>query len=385
MYQSLSVHEHIVKFTGLKLAQCTSDANHEKHCFGQLIAELKSILMKNTNELCAVYVDMGTTNTRVWLADGDRVVWQAKAAVGVRDTAREGSSAKARTALRDLITQVRLAGEKITSTSATCVPSHVIAAGMITSQLGLREVPHVHAPAGLAELAAHVKQHHFPDVTDLPFLLVPGVRSGPLQYDREIMGAVDVMRGEETLCLGLLALGLMQKPSVLLNLGSHWKAIRLDADGRIASSVTSMAGELIHAAQTQTVLASAVPHERPMELDEEWVEAGMAEQRRSGLARALFCVRLLEQACGSTPAQRLAFLVGTFIAADLDALMARGVLNLDVAVYISGGQAVAAAWQRALTQSSVCAIALTETQVERALLTGLKFIATAAARSLQSP
>lgn len=340
-------------------------------------------MKNNQNELCAVYVDMGTTNTRVWLADGNRVVARAKASIGVRDTAREGSSAKARTALCDLITQVRSAGERSSTTSAACVPSHVIAAGMITSPLGLCEVPHVRAPAGLAELAARVEQHYLPDVTDLPILLVPGVRSGPVQGNRETVGAVDVMRGEETLCVGLLALGLLQKQGVLLNLGSHWKAIRLDTDGSIASSVTSMAGELIHAAQTQTVLASAVPHERPTQLDEEWVEAGMAEQRQSGLARALFCVRLLEQAGGNTPPHRLAFLVGAFIAADLDALMARDIFKLDVPVHISGGQALAAAWQRALSQSSVRAIVLTETEVERALLTGLKLIATAAARFLQ--
>ena len=63
----------------------------------------------------------------------------------------------------------------------------------------------------------------------------------------------------------------------LLNLGSHWKAIGLDAQGRIAASVTSLAGELIHVAQTETILASSVPHERPQGIDRPWMESGMRE------------------------------------------------------------------------------------------------------------
>ncbi len=44
----------------------------------------------------------------------------------------------------------------------------------------------------------------------------------------------------------------------------------------------------------------------------------MAEQRKSGLARALFCVRLLDQQGETTAEQRMAFLVGACIASDLD-------------------------------------------------------------------
>ena len=55
----------------------------------------------------------------------------------------------------------------------------------------------------------------------------------------------------------------------------------------------------------------------------------MSEQRRSGLSRALFCVRQLEQRTESLPEHRLAFLIGALVAADMDALMARGTLAND--------------------------------------------------------
>src|SRR5262249_23441578 len=154
------------------------------------------------------------------------------------------------------------------------------------------------------------RRYSFPEITDLPVLLVPGARSGPRGCDQETVGTTDVMRGEETLVIGLSALSLLKPRSTLLNLGSHWKAIQFDQFSRIASSVTTMTGELIHAAQTQTILASSVPQSRPDVIDRTWLEAGMREQRRSGLARALFCVRLLEQGSDGSAAQRLSFLIG---------------------------------------------------------------------------
>jgi len=56
---------------------------------------------------------------------------------------------------------------------------------------------------------------------------------------------------------------------------------------------------VIQAIKGETILASSLNHEWPQKLSPEWLLAGMAEQRRAGLPRALFCVRLLklEQQC----------------------------------------------------------------------------------------
>jgi 2-dehydro-3-deoxygalactonokinase len=317
------------------------------------------------DEMALICVDAGTTNTRVWLLRDGRVAAKAQAMVGVRDTARDGSNARLREALRRLIAEVCAQGE------AACV----IASGMITSPLGLVEVPHLAAPAGVAELGAAVARHQFPDVTALPFLLTPGVRCGPAPCARETIGEADVIRGEEMLAAGLAAGGALRPGGTLLNLGSHWKVIRLDDRARIASSITSMAGELILAAQTQTILADAVPHERPSELDAGWLEAGMREARGAGLARALFCVRLLHQRCESTPEQRLAFLIGAFLASDFDALLARGALHPASPVVITGGGLLAGAWRTALAGAGIEAAAIAEPEVEAAMLRGFQQIA----------
>src|SRR5262245_53461693 len=322
-------------------------------------------------ETCLVCVDAGTTNTRVWLTAGDRVIAGARAGVGVRDTARDGSSERLRKTLRDLIEQVR---DKARTQGFAQSPECVIAAGMITSPLGLAEVPHVPTPAGLNELAAATRQYSFPEITELPILFIPGARSGPRLCDPETVGTTDVMRGEETLLIGLHSLGLIAPRSTLLNLGSHWKVIEFDARARIASSVTSMTGELIHTAQTQTILAGSVPQARPSVIDQTWLEAGMREQRRSGLARALFCVRLLEQGSDDSAEQRLSFLIGAFLASDMDAMVSRGLFDSAGKVVIAGGGVIAEAWRRALTQNAMLAIALNDSEVENALLSGFRRI-----------
>ncbi|HTC93065.1 MAG TPA: 2-dehydro-3-deoxygalactonokinase [Terriglobales bacterium] len=331
-----------------------------------------------SKEVCAIYVDMGTTNTRAWLMRGSRVIARLGSPVGVRDTARDRSPQKVHAALRELIGAFQAQIKTVSSTPASKLksglPVCVAAAGMIGSPLGLAEVPHLQAPVGMAEIAAAAQWVQFPEITDLPILLIPGVRSGPAAVKFDTIHTTDVMRGEETLCIGLASLGYIQPPAVVLNLGSHWKAIQLDAEGRIESSSTSLSGELVHAAQSQTILASALPEDRASVIAEPWMKAGMREQRRSGLARAAFSVRLLQLANQGAPEERLSFLIGAFVASEMDALIARRVLAEEKQVAIVGIPALAAAWRSALMAMSVPASVLSPAETEDALLTGLRCI-----------
>jgi 2-dehydro-3-deoxygalactonokinase len=327
-------------------------------------------MLEHEDSLSVIYIDTGTTNTRVWLMRGNAVLSKAQAQVGVRDSARDGSTKRLTESLRDLI-------EKARATART-PPACVVASGMITSSLGLAEVPHVPAPIGIDHLALATRIHRFPDVTDLPVLLVPGVRSGPMPCDLATAAEADVMRGEETLCAGLLMLGIIPPAVTVLSLGSHWKAIQLDAAGRIASSSTTLSGEMIHFTQTQTILASAVPPERPARIDAKWLEAGMSQQRKCGLARALFGVRLLEQSKQGSPEERLSFLVGVFVASDVDAWQRAGLLSSSVAIVGSGG--LVEAWRRSLDALRIQAQVITDLESEQGILAGLRFVASSVMR-----
>jgi len=187
-----------------------------------------------------------------------------------------------------------------------------------------------------------------------------------------------VMRGEETLCVGLHAAGLLPAGGTLLNLGSHWKAIGLDADGRVAGSMTSLAGELLHAAQTRTILAGSVPEGRPEHLDARWVTLGRSEARRAGLERALFCVRLLEQRTACSAQERLAFLVGAFVGSVLPPLL--GALPAGSPVLVAGGEALTEVFAAALAQEGRETHVLSSEQVEEGMVRGLSLVAHRAAR-----
>src|SRR5258706_15872863 len=68
---------------------------------------VKRLLMrdaeKSDENLCAIYVDLGTTNTRVWLMRGSTILSRVKKPVGVSDTARVGSNKRLRETLKESI------------------------------------------------------------------------------------------------------------------------------------------------------------------------------------------------------------------------------------------------------------------------------------------
>ena len=287
--------------------------------------------MSSSASECFVGLDMGTTNTRAWLVVEGAIVHTARAGVGIRDSAVAGSSLVLREATRGLVdTLLQAAHER-----GQPQPLAIAAAGMVTSEHGLAEVPHLPAPAGREDLAAGVRSFRWPDVSELPVYLVPGVRTGDVSLLREQIDAADVMRGEETLSMGLQAAGTLPAGARLLNLGSHWKVISLDGAGRICRSATSLSGELLHATQTHTLVAGSVPPSRPDRLDPGWARAGVDEAARSGLERALFCVRLLGQRTAATAEERLSYLVGAFAGSALPWLQRE--LGPAAAVVIAGG------------------------------------------------
>jgi 2-dehydro-3-deoxygalactonokinase len=310
--------------------------------------------------LLFVGIDAGTTRTRAFLVDGERILARAEAAVGARDTARDGDDRRLRAALRASIAEV----------AGTAAPRCIAAAGMVTSPQGLVEVAHVLAPAGLRELAAGAHEQLLPDVSDRPFLFVPGVRTAGVPGALGI-GATDVMRGEETLCLGLVRTGGLAAGGALLSVGSHWKLVRIDEKGRVAGSITSLAGEMVRAVREETILASALPPGPLASVDAARLLEGMDEARRGGLSRALFCVRLLELAGAGGPEGRLSFLAGAFIGADLDRLQGGGALPAGTPVTIAGGETIGGAWTLALERRGFPVRSLPPSEVDAGLVAGL--------------
>lgn len=312
-------------------------------------------------------VDGGTTTTRVWAVDGTTVLAEARAMIGARDAARDGNNVGWVRQLGVLLAQ---AEQEARRQVADWHPTCVAAAGMITSPLGLAEVPHVPAPADVHVLAAGARCLSMPELAPLPILLVPGVRCGPIAPTDHDINAVDVMRGEEVVCLGLLHAGLLPTGGGVLSVGSHWKLV--EVEGRsISGSTTTLSGELLHALRTQTVLTASVDPEFPDVLTGDDLAAmrlGVRQREMAGFSRAAFCTRLLERVPGSAPRARLLFLLGVVVAETMahwrELLQGRTIALL-------GAPALCQAWEVALADAGDHGITIAPGDVTAAYAAGL--------------
>jgi len=282
-------------------------------------------------------VDTGTTNTTVWLIETDRILRTVQQPVGVRNTSITGSRALLHRTLREVFLSL--------TRKAPSPPRFVLAGGMITSSLGLVEVPHVLAPAGVQKLSQYVRIKTFPEVSSLPFFLVPGVRIQRAPCQLASAERTDIIRGEETEIVGHLARRSSAEPWLFVHIGSHVKAIQIDGRGCIVRSTSTLSGECLHMLRTQTILASRLARREAYRLNERFFFQGARCVKRHGLLRALFMVRLLEENPRHRPADLYSFLIGALLRSDLHAFESQGLLNSrNNPILLSGHPDLLAAW-----------------------------------------
>lgn len=246
----------------------------------------------------AIYLtlDGGTTNTRLYLVENGKVTASLALPVGVGRT--EGAEYRAAVAegVRRALDEWRLSPKDVTA---------FLASGMVTSERGLFEVPHLPCPAGLYELHRGLVTVSLPELP-LPVTFIPGVKKAGI-----IAEATDMMRGEETEVMGLGAEGIVILP------GSHNKIIRVE-DGRILDFVTLMTGEMIAALTGHTILAHAVTLE--VEPDPFSLVRGAVMAKRLGLAAALFKTRILATQFSATPEETLGYFLGCLLSEERKAV-----------------------------------------------------------------
>ena len=280
-----------------------------------------------------ITIDAGTTNTRTLLWQNGRVIAQAAQEIGVRNTAIDGHNGALKQALRDSIAAV-LAQASLTQNDLKLV----VASGMITSPMGVQEVPHLPAPAGLAQLAKGMQSVSLPDVLDLPLWLIPGVRNQHGAIGLHNVEAMDMMRGEETEVVALLDRLQLQGAATLIMPGSHTKLVSVDEQRRILGCATTIAGELLQAISQHTLIRQSVDGEFAESLVPKMLLAGAAAAQKTGLARACFSVRTLGQFGAVERNERANFLMGAVLSGDLLALRNSSAVQMrpDTTLVITG-------------------------------------------------
>lgn len=292
------------------------------------------------SSLCLA-IDGGTTNTRATFLDGHTPAASARRSVGARDVAREKSAHRLAEAVSLCIDEVlKQSGAKLDDVE------FIAASGMLTSNVGLLELPHLSAPASMDDLAAAVETRTFPEICAKPIHFVRGIRVDAEADDKCTPG--DMMRGEEAETFGLLTLLRQSGPAQLLLPGSHTKLVRVDEQGRIAAIRTSLTGETIDALARNTVLASSVADPLPARLDEKLLEQGAQWAGNHGLLHAAFGVRLAQVLRGRSAEECAALLVGAVVAADIHEMVRSQALDAGLTVFVAGGSAQRAIYAQLL-------------------------------------
>ncbi len=284
-------------------------------------------------------IDTGTSNTRVRAWRNDQVVGRAEASVGVRDTARTGSHATLRAAVRDAI---RTTLAMIDTGQRD--PPLVIASGMITSGLGLIEIPHITMPADANKLAAAMRSAQMADIIGVPIWFIPGLRHDTAPVGIDTASRMDMMRGEETEVFGLLSRSQLAGSLVVLLPGSHAKFIEVHADATITRCLTTLSGELLDLLIGQSVLAAGLKHGWPDVIDVPALTAGAALSRQEGMSRAAFSTRVLELFSPLAEASRFSFLLGAVLVQDLLSCLAGGLWSADKRLIVCGRPVIQTAY-----------------------------------------
>lgn len=253
-----------------------------------------------------IAIDGGTTNTRLSLVSDGKVSGRIKLRVGARN-GRDELSAAVKEGISELLRQNSLSERDIRLAALS---------GMIGSESGLCNIPHITAPAGADELSCAVVNKKLPEITSIPTFFIPGIKtfSDP---EAEPLDSLDIMRGEETELVGLLSQPCMDGKLTVLLPGSHMKIVEVE-NRRIIAFRTSISGELSRAAAENTILKQSIGDAFPKLADAGYLRRGFEYAELHGINEALFKVRVQANFNGRATGEQLySFLLGAILRDDV--------------------------------------------------------------------
>ena len=262
---------------------------------------------------CYITVDGGTTNTRISLIKDYVCLGTKKLNIGAKKSIDGIEPLKngIANAIKELLLESNLKETDVNS---------VLASGMITSEFGLCELTHLAAPAGITELHEAMHKTSFPDICDIPFAFIRGVKTvGDDVKD------FDMMRGEETELFGLSS--EIESDAVYVLPGSHSKIIATDENGRISRFSTMLTGEMIYALSSSTILKDAVDL-TCSETDNEFLLKGFIYAKEHGLNEALFKTRILKNLMKRDKQQVYSFFLGAVLCDEIAEIIKYGAAKI---------------------------------------------------------
>jgi len=268
-----------------------------------------------------IALDWGTSSLRAMLVDADGTVLETRRKPwGIRQLPDSGFAGAL-----DAVTQ-------------GWPPLTRIASGMIGSRSGWREVGYLDLPASGDQLADAL------DTAD-GLTIVPGLRNprGP-----------DVMRGEETQIVGLMARHPAAADATVLLPGTHskWASLR---QGRVVDFCTLMTGELFALLRQHSILAADVDAEAVVDDGTAFID-GVRQARDSGAAGSLsrlFATRARMLDGDLQPASIPDYLSGLLIGEEFRSMRADQRMSTDQPLWLIGDAALCTRYRLAAAEFSI--------------------------------
>lgn len=267
-------------------------------------------------------IDAGTTNTRATLWSWDKQALAShKDNTGVRNTAIDGDNAKLKEAVKKCIDELT-----INVNIKDCI---IIAAGMITSNVGLFELAHNPAPSGKKEFAEGMRKAVIEDVCDNPIWFIPGLKNHTNEVKLDELEYMDILRGEEVESIAMLSELKLQEDCIFVLTGSHTKFIPVNSAGQLLGCYSTLTGELLEAVTNYTILADATGKEfvQAENYNKDILIKGYDDASRLGAARAFFQVRIMSQFTKYSKQDIANYLMGAALAGDIQSIGASRLLN----------------------------------------------------------
>ncbi len=262
-----------------------------------------------------ITVDCGTTNMRCRLFDGTDIIDEICCQAGVRNTAFDGTNNFLKASLKKAVTE--LLGRNLLVEGDI---KAIISSGTLASDVGIHHVPHAAVPVGIYESAGAARLVRIPEITDIPILFIPGVKTAPKtgETDNErIIELLDSMSGEECETYGIMAgLGLKGDFTIALP-GSYNKVLEVNSEGQITSLKTGMCGEFICAMSEHTLLRHSLPRPVIRTIIPEKLIEGYDYCSRHGVSPTIIKARMVRFWGGWSEDETANFFVGAILYDDI--------------------------------------------------------------------
>ena len=212
-----------------------------------------------------------------------------------------------------------------------------ITLGMITSEIGLIEIPHICAPVGICDLAKNIKVVHDPDVfpLDVPLIFIRGIKNYfPNDATYKDIRKIDFLRGEEIQIAGLLSLYPdFSLPFIVIILSSHTKYIFVTEAKKISGCLTTLSGQIYEALKKQTNIGKSIIGTKKKNddyFDTSIIDTAYDVVQNVGFLRSLIMPRFMEVLLNTKWYERELFVNSAITAEDLKVVNDFTLLNFSL-------------------------------------------------------